>query len=137
MPFNLGPGELLVVLAIALIVFGPKKLPEIGKGMGNALREFNKARNDFMDSLHGEPDRDEPAPSYAGSPSSSYPDPGAEPRRLEYPEPLTADRADALPYGSDFQTAGESQPAFRTTQPEPVGAAGATAENAPRGERKV
>ncbi len=40
MPFNLGPGELLLILAIALVVLGPKKLPEVGKSLGKGMREF-------------------------------------------------------------------------------------------------
>lgn len=37
------PGHLLVVLAIAILVFGPKKLPELGKGLGEAIRGFKGA----------------------------------------------------------------------------------------------
>ena len=40
MPFNIGPMELIIVLAIALIVLGPKKLPEVGKSLGRGMREF-------------------------------------------------------------------------------------------------
>ncbi len=40
MPFNLGPGEMLLILAIALVVLGPKKLPEAGRSLGRGLREF-------------------------------------------------------------------------------------------------
>ena len=40
MPFGLGAGELLLVLAIALVVLGPKKLPEAGRSLGRGLREF-------------------------------------------------------------------------------------------------
>jgi sec-independent protein translocase protein TatA len=40
MPFNLGPGELLLILAIALVVLGPKKLPEVGRSLGKGMREF-------------------------------------------------------------------------------------------------
>lgn len=40
MPFNVGPGELILVLAIALIVLGPKKLPEAGRSIGKGMREF-------------------------------------------------------------------------------------------------
>jgi sec-independent protein translocase protein TatA len=47
---NVGPMELIVILAIALIVLGPKKLPEVGKSLGNGLREFK-------DSLAGDSDR--------------------------------------------------------------------------------
>ena len=40
MPFNIGPMELIVVLAIALIVLGPKRLPEVGRSLGRGMREF-------------------------------------------------------------------------------------------------
>ena len=54
--FNLGTQEILIILAIALIVFGPKKLPEIGRAIGQGLRELKKASRDVMDSVHGEED---------------------------------------------------------------------------------
>ena len=40
MPFNVGLPELMIVLVIALIVLGPKKLPDAGRALGNGLREF-------------------------------------------------------------------------------------------------
>ena len=40
MPFNIGPGELIVVLIIALLVLGPKKLPDMAKSLGHGMREF-------------------------------------------------------------------------------------------------
>jgi sec-independent protein translocase protein TatA len=43
MPFNVGPMELLIVLALALIVLGPKRLPEAGKSIGRGMREFKGA----------------------------------------------------------------------------------------------
>ena len=43
MPFNLGPGEMLLILAIALVVLGPKKLPEAGRSLGKGLREFKNS----------------------------------------------------------------------------------------------
>ena len=52
MPFNnIGPMELIIVLVIALIVIGPKRLPEVGKSLGKGMREFK-------DSLSGD-SRDE------------------------------------------------------------------------------
>jgi sec-independent protein translocase protein TatA len=39
-PFNIGFPELIIVLVIALIVLGPKKLPDFGRSLGNGLREF-------------------------------------------------------------------------------------------------
>jgi len=43
--FNLGGGEILLILAIVLILFGAKKLPELAKGLGQGLKEFKKATN--------------------------------------------------------------------------------------------
>jgi sec-independent protein translocase protein TatA len=45
--FNVGPTELMLILVLALIVFGPKKLPEMGKSIGKGLREFQKAKSDI------------------------------------------------------------------------------------------
>ncbi len=52
MPFNIGPMELIIVLIIALIVLGPKKLPDAGRSLGRGMREFK-------DSLSGDSRRDE------------------------------------------------------------------------------
>ncbi|MGE5422404.1 MAG: twin-arginine translocase TatA/TatE family subunit [Ignavibacteriales bacterium] len=43
---NIGPWELILVLVIALIIFGPGKLPDVGKAVGKSLNEFKKASND-------------------------------------------------------------------------------------------
>jgi len=43
----LGGGDLLIILVIMLLLFGAKKLPELAKGMGQAVREFNKAKDEF------------------------------------------------------------------------------------------
>jgi sec-independent protein translocase protein TatA len=40
MPVNVGPMELIIVLVIALIVLGPKRLPEVGRSVGKGMREF-------------------------------------------------------------------------------------------------
>lgn len=45
---NIGVPGLILILVIALVIFGPSKLPEIGKAFGNSLREFKKATNDLM-----------------------------------------------------------------------------------------
>jgi sec-independent protein translocase protein TatA len=44
--FGLGTPELLVILAIAILVFGPSKLPSLGKGVGEAIRSFKKGLHD-------------------------------------------------------------------------------------------
>jgi len=43
MPGSIGPLELVVVLVIALIVLGPKKLPEVGRSIGHGMREFKES----------------------------------------------------------------------------------------------
>lgn len=43
--FGIGPWELLLILIIALVVFGPSKLPEVGQALGRGLREFRRAAN--------------------------------------------------------------------------------------------
>ncbi len=44
MPFNnIGPMELIIVLIVALLVIGPKRLPEVGKSLGRGMREFRQA----------------------------------------------------------------------------------------------
>jgi sec-independent protein translocase protein TatA len=43
MPMNIGPMELIIVLVIALIVLGPKRLPEAGRSVGKGLREFKES----------------------------------------------------------------------------------------------
>ena len=48
---NLGPGEILVVLLVALIVFGPKRLPEIGRQVGSAMRELRKMQDSVKSEL--------------------------------------------------------------------------------------
>jgi sec-independent protein translocase protein TatA len=50
---NIGPLEIAVVLIIVLIIFGPKRLPELGKSMGHGIREFKS-------SLSGDSDKDSP-----------------------------------------------------------------------------
>ena len=47
--FNVGFSEMLVIGIVALVVFGPKKLPEIGRALGRGLREFRKAASDVME----------------------------------------------------------------------------------------
>jgi len=49
--FGLGPGEIILIVVIALIVFGPSKLPEIGKSVGKTINEFKKASSDFKKEL--------------------------------------------------------------------------------------
>ena len=52
-----GPMELILLLVIILIIFGPGKLPDIGNAVGKGIREFRRASSDLEDSVRGEPKR--------------------------------------------------------------------------------
>jgi TatA/E family protein of Tat protein translocase len=51
---NIGFPELLIILTIALLIFGPKKLPEVGKSIGRAIREFRKTSDEIKDKIEEE-----------------------------------------------------------------------------------
>ena len=51
---SIGMPEMLVILVIALIIFGPRKLPELGKSLGKSLAEFKRASNELKSTLEEE-----------------------------------------------------------------------------------
>jgi TatA/E family protein of Tat protein translocase len=51
---NLGLPEMIFIFLVALIIFGPRKLPEIGRQIGKAMNEFKKASNEFKSQIEGE-----------------------------------------------------------------------------------
>ena len=64
MPFGIGVTELVILLVALLVIFGPKRLPEMGRSLGKGMREFK-------DSISGKDDDDEPCTT--GSPRSFRP----------------------------------------------------------------
>jgi len=56
---SLGMPELIVIFVIALIVFGPRKLPELGRSLGRGIAEFKKATNELQNTLEQEIKADE------------------------------------------------------------------------------
>jgi len=96
-------------MAVALIVFGPKKLPEIGKSLGKALREFQRAKADLLDSVTSVTDE---VRDYARVDLDDEDERPARPRArtqtLDYPGlPPASEREESrtespLPYGGDF-----------------------------------
>ena len=55
---KIGVQELILILALALIIFGPRKLPELGRSIGNGIREFRRAATDVKKSVSIEADID-------------------------------------------------------------------------------
>ena len=52
---NLGGPDLIIIMGIVLLLFGAKKLPELARGMGQAVREFSKAKDEFTNEIHRPP----------------------------------------------------------------------------------
>jgi len=101
----LSPMHLALVMVIALLVFGPKKLPEIGKELGKAIREFKKASRDVMESFHEAlEDRPHPVSSYDPAAVSTY-----------YPSEETFERAAQA--SSQGETPAAETPALQASTP--------------------
>lgn len=64
--FNIGIPELIVIFIVALLVVGPKKLPDLAKSLGKAIGEFRRATEDVTESLKETLKDDEPAPKDDG-----------------------------------------------------------------------
>ncbi len=57
MPLGIGPLELIIVLVIALVVFGPKRLPDLGRSLGTGMREFKESITGGSKDSDDEPSR--------------------------------------------------------------------------------
>ena len=73
----LGMPELVVIFVIALIVFGPRKLPELGKSLGKSLAEFKKASNELRSTLDEEIRQEERRAAFTAPPAAGSAVPGA------------------------------------------------------------
>ena len=71
MPFGIGATELIILLVVILVVFGPKRLPEMGRSLGKGMREFK----DSISGKGDDDDKDEPAelPPAAATPVEDEP----------------------------------------------------------------
>jgi sec-independent protein translocase protein TatB len=138
---TLGGPEILLILFIALIVFGPRKLPEIGKSLGKMMVEFRRASNDFRRTIEEEVEADKlrqsldvsrleaPKAEPAAQPAATAPAPGA---------PEAAPDATAAPQTPEAPgpEAGEAPPAGTVAQgtwPPPAEAATPAPIEAPSG----
>jgi TatA/E family protein of Tat protein translocase len=87
--FGIGPQELLLILVIALVVVGPRKLPEIGRSLGKGLREVRKAQDEVRKTIQVNLD-DEPAAPTRAATGPSAPPPGEEGVSAETPAAAAA-----------------------------------------------
>jgi TatA/E family protein of Tat protein translocase len=101
--FGVGFQELLVILVIALLVFGPKKLPELARSMGRAFAEFRRASTELrqhLDFNEPPPPRPAPEPEPEPEPDKELAEPTPAPGP-ELPAPTTAEPAMAEAGESD------------------------------------
>ncbi|MCB9653541.1 MAG: twin-arginine translocase TatA/TatE family subunit [Deltaproteobacteria bacterium] len=84
--FGLGFWEIAAILVLALLVFGPKKLPDLARSLGKSIREFRRATEDFRATMEDEVHRPDPSPRRFDE---------AQSRAL--PQPAVASVASALP----------------------------------------
>src|SRR5690242_3566333 len=71
---SLGPAEILVILVVALVVFGPKRLPEVSRQVGSAMRELRRMQDNVRDELnsviHGDDHGTEPSQPTVAAPGT-------------------------------------------------------------------
>lgn len=84
---TLGGPEIVLILVVALIVFGPRKLPEVGKSVGKMLAEFRKASTDFQRTIQDEIEQDKAREEQQKARAAAAP--------AELPAPVTV--AEAVP----------------------------------------
>jgi len=82
---NLGGPDLIWILLLILLLFGAKKLPELARGMGQAIKEFQKAKDEFTDELHKAGQTD--AAAKTNAPASTVPRTDAPTGGAAQPDP--------------------------------------------------
>lgn len=94
MPFpNIGPGELILILIIALVVLGPGKLPDVASSLGKSVREFRRAATDVSEAGK----LDAPAAASSTSTVAAPPPAAAAPAVATTPAPAADDAATPEP----------------------------------------
>ena len=87
---SIGMPELIIIFVIALIIFGPRKLPELGRSLGKSLSEFKRASNELKSTLEEEIRLDEQRASLEASKAAAA---AVPPPPAEKPPAPTVDRS--------------------------------------------
>jgi sec-independent protein translocase protein TatA len=106
----IGVQEMIAIFIVALVLFGPKKLPELGRTLGKALSEFRRAKNELKNTLEGhltELEREARLSDSSGS-TTSYSHPS-------YPQPY--EDYGRRSYETDVQTTSTTAPAVPESAP--------------------
>jgi len=117
---TLGGPELFLIFVVALIVFGPRKLPEIGKSLGRMMSEFRRASNDFRSTIESEVEAEKIRDSM----------------RIEAPRATTPPK-EPVPAGSpDEKSADESTTEKKDALPDPAASPAGEGEAPPAPDQK-
>lgn len=86
---SLGLPELLIILLVVLLIFGPRRLPEMAKGLGQSVREFRKGVKDMKEDFEAEADDEAPkkAPAKAVTKDAPATEAAAEPEKVQASAP--------------------------------------------------
>ena len=123
---SIGTMELVVILVIALMVFGPRKLPELGRSIGKSLGEFKRASNDLRHTLEDEIHVEEQARRETARPAPA-PSPAAARANTRDPEPVP----NTLGQEFDPEAPAASEAAEPAPAPTPAAAASDPHQNQP------
>ncbi|MEY2521026.1 MAG: sec-independent protein translocase protein TatA [Verrucomicrobiota bacterium] len=96
---NVGGPDLIIILLIILVLFGAKKLPDLARGMGQAIKEFQKAKDEFSDELHSagkDAKTDVRTPAATVPRIENQPATSAEVRPDDQVRPVNPDRTDRI-----------------------------------------
>jgi TatA/E family protein of Tat protein translocase len=98
---SIGMQELIIIFVIALIIFGPRRLPDLGKSLGRSIAEFKRASNELRNTLEEEirVDDQRQANAAAATPSPAATDSETTPTTESEPAAATDSETTAVPHG--------------------------------------
>jgi sec-independent protein translocase protein TatA len=96
---NIGPGELILILVIALVIIGPGRLPDVGAALGKSIREFRKASSDMAEAtrIDTSPLPPPAAPAPPAPPAAPVPNVLSTPAPVSPPTPPSDETTNPTP----------------------------------------